>query len=332
MIDLAQKRILVTGGSGFIASHLCRRLVKMGSEVAILTKYHSIIDNVRVVDIWNQLRVVEVDLRNLDSTRRILDFKPEIIFHLAAYNHVGDSFIHPSEAIDCNLKATVNLINVLEETPYQRFIYISTSEIYGSQKTCPFEEEMTPNPISPYAIGKYGGELYTKMMMEQRGRPMTILRPFNAFGPYQSLRAVIPEIMVTCLRHQPIRATRGVQTREFNFVTNLVDGMILAASKEEALGKIINLGCGEEIAIRTLIETIHELTNSQSTLNFGALPDRPTEIWRMAAANQRAKEILGWTPAVSFREGLQLTLDWFRNFQAVYGETDSPLMRLANFG
>lgn len=331
MSPLSGKRVLVTGGGGFIPSHLVRRLVRLGAETAILTKYHSLVDNVRLADIWSQLQVMEADLRNWDSLRHILEFRPQIIYHLAAYNHVGDSFRHPSEALDCNLKGTANLVNVLDDANYERFVYISTSEVYGAQKECPFHEGLTPNPISPYAIGKYGGELYVRMMMEQRQRPMTILRPFNAFGPYQSQRAVIPEIIAACLRHQPIHATAGIQTREFNFVTNLVDGFILAAEQPAALGKILNLGCGDERPIRQVIQEIHRLTGSRSQLLFGALPNRPTEIWRMAADNRLARQYLNWTPAIPFEEGLTLTIDWFRRFLDEFQTTRAGLVQLAAF-
>lgn len=315
---LSGKRVLVTGGAGFIGSHLTRRLVELGAEVALLVKYQSVIDNVRVVDLWNRVKVYEADLRNLDSLLKLREFRPRAVFHLAAYNHVGDSFLHISEAIDVNMKGTANLFQALGEG-FERFLYVATSEVYGHQDGVPFHEGMCPNPISPYAIGKYGGEQYARMLMEQRGLPITIVRPFNAFGPYQSQRAVIPEIIMACIDGIPVRSTEGKQTREFNFVTNLVDGMILAADREEAQGRILNLGSGEEIAIRDLIAMIHRATDSRSVLEIGALPTRPTEIWRMMADAERARTLLGWEPKVSFAEGLERTIAWFRDYRREFG-------------
>lgn len=327
---LAGKRILVTGGAGFIGSHLTRRLINLGAETAILTKYNSVVDNVRVVDLWDRLHVIEADLRNLDSLALVRDFKPDIVYHLAAYNHVGDSFIHVSEALDANMKGTANLLQALDDR-YERFIYIATSEVYGKQDRVPFHESMTPNPISPYAIGKYGGELYVRLMMERQAAPCVVLRPFNAFGPYQSQRAVIPEIITTCLNHKPVLSTEGRQTREFNYVENLVDGFILAGEKPEAVGRIINLGSGDEIAIRDLITRIHTLTGSRSELRIGALPNRPTEIWRMSADWEQAREILGYSPRISFEAGLKQTVDWFRAYRRTFQDASSPLMQLANW-
>ena len=203
--------MLVTGGGGFIGSHLTRRLVDLGAEVAVLTKYESIVDNVRLAALWDDILPIEGDLRNMDSLRNVVDFAPEVIFHLAAYNHVGGSFRHYSEALECNGNGTANLLNAYQE--YDRFVYISSSEVYGAQ-TVPFIETKIPQPVSPYAIGKYTGELYCRMMMAELGRPITVLRPFNAFGPYQSTRAVVAEIIMTCLNNAPVRATLGTN-REF---------------------------------------------------------------------------------------------------------------------
>ncbi|MBF0625211.1 MAG: GDP-mannose 4,6-dehydratase [Magnetococcales bacterium] len=327
MSELAGRRVLVTGGAGFIGSHLTRRLVGMGAEVAVTTKYHSLMDNVRLVDVWDRIRVIEADLRNLDSLAAVRAFRPQVVYHLAAYNHVGDSFTHVQEALDSNMKGSANLLQSLED--YDRFIYVATSEVYGCQTGFPFTETMTPNPISPYSIGKYGGEQYARMLMEQQKRPIVILRPFNAFGPYQSQRAVIPEIITDCLRDRPIHATEGRQTREFNFVENLVDGFILAGEQPAALGQTINLGSGQEIAIRDLIRMIHSRTGSRSELRFGSLPYRPTEIWRMAADNRRARELLGWEPRVAFEDGLEITIGWVRAFIGEFTAPGSGLHRLA---
>lgn len=325
---LRDKRVLVTGGTGFIGSHLTRRLLSYGADTAVTTKYNSIVDNVRVVDLWNDVTVIEADLRNLDSSRQIKDFAPDVIFHLAAYNHVGDSFTHMSEAMDSNAKGTVNLLQSYDK--YQRFVYMSTSEVYGYQTEVPFVETMKPSPISPYSIGKYSGELFAQMLMEQMSMPITVVRPFNAFGPYQSIRAVIAEMILTCLSGKEIRSTNGTQTREFNYVHNLVDGIVLAASTEKAIGNIINLGSGREITICDLIRLIHHETGSSSDLKIGALADRPTEIWRMCADNEKAQSLLEWEPAVSFEDGLRQTIAWYRRYIEEFSR-GSGLHALASF-
>lgn len=327
MSKLAKRRVLVTGGSGFIPSHLTRKLVKMGAEVGIITKYNSLIDNIRLVDVWDSVHVIEADIRNQDSLRQIQDFKPQIIYHFAAYNHVGDSFLHVAEALDCNIKGTANVVDAYDK--YEQFVYISTSESYGEQTEVPFEEGMIPRPVSPYAVGKYGGELYCRMKMSNMGKPISILRPFNAFGPYQSPRAIIAEIIIKCLRGQVIKATEGKQTRDFNYIDNLVDGFILAVESGKSIGHVINLGSGRDIPIRDLIKLIHKESGSKSELKIGSLPYRPTEIWQMRAANKRAQDLLKWKPHVSLEEGLKRTIAWYRKYLEVYTDPKSPLRELS---
>jgi nucleoside-diphosphate-sugar epimerase len=307
---MKDKRILVSGGSGFIGSHLVKRLVQMDTEVYVLTRSRSIIDNTRLRDVWKSLKIVNADIRNFDSLSLLRKVEPEIIFHLAAYHHVGDSFTHFSEALDTNCLGTANLLEALDD--YEHFIYTSSSEVYGFQSSVPFKEEMTPHPISPYAVGKYSGELYC-LMKYRMGYPITVLRPFNAYGPYQSVEAIIPEIMLDCLLERPIKVTEGKQTREFNYIDDLIDGFILAAQAKAAVGEIINLGNGQETSIRDLILKIIKLTNSKSKALFGALPYRPTEIWRMFCDNTKAKKILNWSPKIGLDEGLSKTIHWFQD-------------------
>ncbi len=327
MESFSGKRVLVTGGSGFIGSHLTRRLVAEGARVAVLTKYHSSIDNIRIVDVWNQLEVIEADIRNQDSLQKIRRFKPDIVYHLAAYNHVGDSFVHVQEALQCNMVGTANVFEACDN--FERFVYVATSEVYGHQRSVPFSEELSPFPISPYAVGKYGGEMYCRMKMHSTAQDVVVLRPFNAFGPYQSTRAIIAEIILTCLQGKEVHATQGAQTRDFNYVQNLVDGFLLAGIRNEASGQIINLGSGTEISIKDLILEIHRQTNSSSELHFGSLSDRPTEIWRMVASNDTAKDILGWSPIIDFAEGMRRTIEWYRNYVDVFEGEASGLQRLS---
>ncbi len=324
-MEWKNKKVLVTGASGFIASHLTRKLVNDGAEVFILTRYADIVDNVRIADIWDKVRIIEGDIRNNDALEQFKGIEFDVVFHLAAYNHVGSSFTRISESFDVNGKGTAN---ILEATNFKRFVYMSTSEIYGLQKEVPFREDFNPQPLSPYGIGKYAGELYCRMKMQIDKMPIVVIRSFNNFGPYQGQRAVIPELIIKGLKGEPIELTKGEQTREFNFVTNIVEGLLLAAEKKEAIGKVINLGSGEDISIANLAKKIHELTGKKSELKIGALDYRPTEIWKMYSDSTKAKEILGWTPKVSFDEGLKMTVEWFKKFYNVYYGDKSPLTDL----
>ncbi|MBU2541451.1 MAG: GDP-mannose 4,6-dehydratase [Candidatus Omnitrophica bacterium] len=323
---LKNTKVLITGGGGFIASHLTKRLLEEGAKIFVLTKYGCVIDNIRLVNIWDKVKIIESDLRNPDSLKKVKLIKPDIIYHFAAYNHVGDSFDNVSEAIDVNSKGTVNLLDAYED--YKRFIYISSSEIYGHQSSVPFHEELKPSPISPYAVGKYSGELYARMKYLVYKRPIVILRPFNAFGPFQSPRAIIAEIIIKCLKGEDIVTTEGIQTRDFNYVENLIDGFLLASSVKKAVGEIINIGSGKEISIKELVKKIHKLADSKSKLCIGKMPYRPTEIWRMAASNKKASKLLGWRQKISFEEGLLRTINWYQKFKYLFEDKNSPLFQL----
>lgn len=314
---------MVTGGSGFIGSHLVKDLLALGAKTAVTVRYGNLVKNIRLADCWSCVQVIEADLRNRGALEAIRRFDPEIVFHLAAYQDVGQSFSQIEECFDVNAKGTANLMDACEGAA--KFVYVSTSEVYGLQSSVPFLETMQPNPGSPYAVTKYAAEMFCRMKQRiaQRGS-IVILRPFNAFGPYQSTKAIIPELILKCLRAESIQTTPGEQTREFNFVTNLTEGMILSAQHPAPLDGPVNLAGGEEIAIRDLVRRIAELTNSRSRIEIGALPHRPNEIWRMRGDATRARQQLGWKPRVSLNDGLRVTVDWFRDQMARGNPAVSP--------
>jgi len=328
MDRMRNKKVLLTGASGFIGSHLSRQLLLEGADLTALLRYNSIEHNVRLSTCWDDIKKFEADMRSIESLRPLGKEAFDYVFHLAAYNHVGNSFQHANEALETNCQGTANLLESIEE--YERFVYISTSEVYGLQEVVPFIEHQYPHPMSPYSVGKYAGELYSLMKEKQANRPIVVLRPFNAFGPYQSTRAVIPELIVKCLLGEPVLTTEGLQTREFNYVTNLTEGMVRVALAENVNGEIINLGCGQDIAIRDVARMIHEKSNSVSELNIGAIPTRANEIWKMKADAEKARRLFDWQPKVSFEDGLIRTIEWFKKYMDVFHRENSPLVALGS--
>jgi UDP-glucose 4-epimerase len=313
---MRSRSVLVTGASGFIGSHLVNRLLREGAHVAVLVRYGNIIKSERLRHCWNQLQIVEADLRNRGALEQIRKLKPEVVFHLAAYNHVGQSFTQVEECFDVNAKGTANLLDICGRDA-EKFIYMSTSEVYGLQKRVPFIETMTPQPISPYGITKYAGELYCRMQQQiTNDASIVIVRPFNVFGPYQSSKALIPELIFRMLRGERVQTTKGEQTREFNFVSDIVEGLIKAASSRKRIEGPVNLATGKEVKIRDLAKLIAKLSDTKSRIEVGALPYRPTEIWRMCADSSRARKLLGWKPEVTLEDGLRMTIDWARQYLA----------------
>ena len=315
------KRILVTGGAGFIGSHLVKSLVNARAKVSVIVKYNSIINCPRLVKVWDKIKIIESDLRNLDSVDSIKKLRFDYIFHLAAYNHVGDSFKHVTENINSNLFSTVNL---LDHGPrFEKFIHIGSSEIYGLQKKIPFNVNEIPIPMSPYALAKYSSEMYARLKSRQNKDNLICIRPFNTFGPYQSEKAIIPEIIIKCLLGKEIKTTSGEQTREFNYVDNIINGILLLCKKVKHLDKPINLGSNNPIKIKNLVKKIHKLTKSKSILKIGAVRYRPNEIWKMQAENKFVTRSLGWKPSITLDDGLKNSIEWYRNFVKLYYDKES---------
>jgi len=328
MGQFSKKKVLVTGGAGFIGSHLIKRLLNEKADVSVLVQYKEKINNVRLSPVWDSLNVIEADIRNLDSLGAVKQLAPEYVFHLAAFNHVGRSFNNVQECFDINAKGTANLLSAYDG--YKRFVYTSTSEVYGLQEKVPFVETMQPQPQSPYSVTKYAGELYALMLQRANKLPIAVVRPFNVFGPYQSPSAILSEIIIKALKGERISITKGEQTREFNFVENTVDGFLLAAQKEEAIGQSINIGGGKscEVSIAELVKKVAKYSGSSSELGIGDLPYRPNEIWRMYSDSSKAAKLIGWEPKVSFEEGLKRTIAWFKSYCNEFEGKDSPLNKL----
>ena len=320
------KKILVTGGAGFVGSHLVKSLVNARAKVSVIVKYNSIINCPRLLNVWDKIKIIESDLRNLDSVDSIKKLKFDYIFHLAAYNHVGDSFRHVTENINSNLFSTVNL---LDHGPrFEKFIHIGSSEIYGLQKKVPFNVNEIPVPMSPYALAKYSSEMYARLKSRQSKDNLICIRPFNTFGPYQSEKAIIPEMIIKCLLGKEIKTTSGEQTREFNYVDNIINGILLVCQKVKHLDKPINLGSNNPIKIKNLVKRIHKLTKSKSILRIGSIKHRPNEIWKMQAENKFATKVIGWKPLVTFDEGLKDSIKWYKNFLKLYFDKHSFFKRL----
>lgn len=312
MDALRGSRVLVTGGSGFIGARLTRRLVEAGADVHVLSSAVSAVYPVRLVDLRDRITLHGGNLADRSAMDAVVSVaRPEYVFHLGAYTHVLKSWSRVDECVQTNIQGTLNLLQALNGD-YKRFVFTSTSEVYGPIGV-PFREDATVDPASPYSVSKYAGERYCRMFAEGKGWPIVIVRPFNAYGPGQTPDRVIPEIVVRCLRKQPLRMTEGRQTREFNFVDDLAAGFMSIATTDGIDGEVFNLGSGEEVSMRELATTIVDLLGRPVEPEFGALPDRPNEIWRMVSDASKARERLGWDGGRPLRDGLAATIEWYRS-------------------
>jgi len=316
-------RVLVTGACGFIGSHLTRRLVAEGADVHAMTSEVSSVYPRRLLDLRGTITVHEGNLMDRSAMDAIVKAAcPAFIFHLGAYTHVGKSWQRVDECIQANIQGTMNLLQALADTGYERFVNTGTSEIYGDIEV-PFREDAIVNPISPYSVSKYAAERFCRLFQRAYGWPIVLLRPFNAFGPAQTPDRVIPEIIVRALRKEELAMTQGRQTREFNYVEDLAEGFLLAATTPGVEGEIFNIGGGEEISMRDVATMILDIMGNPIEPRFGALPERPTEIMRMYCDSSKARERLGWSPGHSLREGLERTIEWYRT---ELGDPGSPFL------
>ena len=249
----------------------------------------------------------------------------DLVFHLAAYNHVGDSFKHVIENVNSNLVSTINLLN--NGPKIKKFIHMGTSEIYGLQNKLPFNVKEKPNPMSPYAVTKYSSELFSLLKSKSSKIKLLCVRPFNTFGPFQSEKAIIPEMIIKCLLNREIKTTEGKQTREFNYIDNIIDGILFLNKKVSHSLEPINVGSNKPIAIRNLVKKIHKYTDSKSNLKIGALKYRPNEIWKMQANNKFITS-KGWKPKINFDDGLKLTISWYRKFIRAYLKKNSAFKNI----
>jgi NAD dependent epimerase/dehydratase len=316
-MDLSDKKILITGADGFIGSHLTERLIDLGYNVRALTYYNSF-SSYGWIDTFSseklaKLEVFPGDIRDPSSVRNAMK-DCEIIFHLAALIAIPYSYTAPDSYIDTNVKGTLNILNAARDLNVKKIIVTSTSETYGTAKYVPIDESHPMQGQSPYSASKIGADQLAWSFFNSFSLPITILRPFNTYGPRQSARAIIPTIISQILSKQKeIRVGSLYPTRDFTFVLDTVEGFIKMAKSDNNLGEFVNIGMNEEISIGDLIKKIQKLTNNTAPIIEEDQRKRPekSEVYRLWADNTKAKSLIGWEPKYTLDDGLKKTIEWF---------------------
>ncbi len=305
--------VFVTGADGFIGSHLTRRLIEDGAKVHIFLKKDA--DHARLKDIFSHLAVWEGDIRNfrvvISCFKKI---RPAFIYHLAALRNVARQPELIEEMMDVNVKGTVSLLAAaLETLPRLKcFINTGTCEEYGNGPV-PFREHQRETPVSPYSASKVAATYYGQMMFSSFGLPVTTLRPFLTYGPQQDKDMFIPALITHCLERKDFPMTEGDQTREFNYVSDVVDAFICAARRfGVCLGEVINVGNGREYTIFDVAQKVVNLMGNPISLLKGAMPKRVGEAARFFSDNKKARVLLRWRPRVGLDDGLKKTIAWYR--------------------
>jgi dTDP-glucose 4,6-dehydratase len=315
------KSVLVTGAGGFIGSHLTERLVELGANVKALVHYNAL-------NTWGWLdrsphagdvQVIAGDICDRDCVRQAME-RTEVVFHLAALIAIPYSYVAPESYVRTNVLGTLNVLQAAREAGVESLVHTSTSEVYGTARYVPIDEDHPLQGQSPYSASKIGADKIAESFYCSFGVPVVTVRPFNTFGPRQSARAVIPAIVSQALNGDVVRLGNLRPTRDLNYVANTVHGFLLAASTPGAIGKTINLGSGREISIGDLAALIGKLTGTELRIECQPERERPlhSEVERLLAQAARAHTLLGWHPEFTLEEGLLKTIEWMRGHMDRY--------------
>jgi UDP-glucose 4-epimerase len=314
MPKIKEKRVLVTGGAGFIGSHLVDNLLKAKAGHVVVVDDFFIGTEKNLEQSMDSIVLYRDDASDLGAMNAIIEREDiEVVFNLAtiALNY---SFFNPYTAYMVNVNIINTLLRLLKSKTYKTLIQVSSSEAYGTALYTPMDEKHPLNPTTPYAAGKAAADLMIQSFYNIEPLDISIIRPFNNYGPRQSLNGNLAAIIPATARRilngeRPIIEGDGSQTRDFIYVTDTVRALIMAYENEKSRRTIINLGTGIELPITDLIGGISDYCNYKSDIDYR--PARPADVKRLCASSELAKNILGFTPEVNFEQGLKLTLDWY---------------------
>jgi dTDP-glucose 4,6-dehydratase len=318
--------VLVTGGGGFVGSHLCEALVRRGDRVRALVRYNGRGDIGRLASVPDEIRdeieVIPGDITDPYAVRELIRER-EVVFHLAALIAIPYSYVAPSSFIATNTMGTLHMLDAARNEGIARFVHTSTSECYGSAQTIPISETHPLVAQSPYAASKIGADQVAESYRRTFDVPVVTVRPFNTFGPRQSARAIIPTIITQALTSSSVRLGALTPTRDLTFVTDTVAGLIAASQAPEAVGETINLGSGHEITIGELANRVLALLaedgiSAEIESDADRLRPQNSEVERLCADTRKAQRLLSWQPAVSLTDGLLTTIAAIRSDLASY--------------
>ena len=321
--NLGNKRILVTGAGGFIGSHLTETLLENSAEVRAFVHYNSrnewgFLEDLPT-DIKSSVNVISSDLRDYHAVKQATK-QVDIVFHLGASIGIPYSLAFPNDVVQTNVIGTLNILNASLENEVPKIIHTSTSEIYGSAQYIPIDEKHPLSPQSPYAASKIAADKFAEAYYRSYNLPVTILRPFNTYGPRQSLRAIIPTIITQIFEGRRVLVGNVEPRRDFTFVSDTVNGFIQLAKKDGVEGQTFNLGVGKDISIRELIILISRLIGVEPEIEISRMRVRgnQTEVMQLLSDNSRASKILEWQPKYSLEKGLELTIDWLQTKKHIF--------------
>lgn len=312
-------KVLVTGSDGFIGSHLVEQLIKNGENVKAFVYYNSFnswgwLDTLPK-EMLNQIEVFTGDIRDPNGVREAMKCVNEV-YHLAALIAIPFSYHSPDSYVDTNIKGTLNVLQAARELETSRVLVTSTSEVYGTAQYVPIDEAHPFQGQSPYSATKIGADRLAESFYRSFNLPISIVRPFNTYGPRQSLRAIIPTIITQLLAgNTEIQLGSLTPTRDFNFVKDTVNGFIEIAKTDLTIGEEINIATEHEISIGQLAEELIRQINPNARIVCDDQRMRPekSEVNRLLGSNSKIKRLTSWSPQYTFEQGIAETIDFFKN-------------------
>lgn len=315
--------VLVTGAGGFIGSHLTERLVNEGARVRAFVRYNSRGDEglLRLLpkDLFQEIDVVGGDLCDNDAIRAAVA-GIDVVFHLGALIAIPYSYRHPRQVIETNIMGTLNILMAARDLGTRRVVHTSTSEVYGTAQYVPIDEKHPLHGQSPYSASKIGADKIVESFFRSFGLPVATLRPFNTYGPRQSARAVIPTIISQALMSDRILLGSLDPMRDFTYVQDTVEGFLRMGWYETAIGQEINIGASDSISIGELAGKILALVGRDLPIVSEQQRLRPqaSEVMRLHASTQQARQLIQWVPQFSLDQGLQETINWIQAHPEFY--------------
>ncbi len=312
------RRVLVTGADGFIGSHLVEALVRQGAAVRAFVFYNSFsswgwLDKIDR-SVLKEIEVFQGDIRDPNGVRRAVTDR-EMIFHLAALIGIPYSYHSPDSYVDTNIKGTLNILQAARDLDVSRILVTSTSEVYGTARYVPIDEDHPLQGQSPYSATKIAADALAMSFYRSFELPVTIVRPFNTYGPRQSARAFIPTIITQLLAGaDTIRVGSLTTTRDLNFVQDTVSGFLAIAAAESTAGETVNIASQTEVSMATVAQMLIARLNPRARITEEEARIRPakSEVQRLVGKNTKIRELTGWSPRYDLQKGLEETIEWFR--------------------
>lgn len=313
-IDLSQlknKQVLITGGCGFIGSEVTKQLSLLGANITIIDNLSS--GKKEYIQNLSNVTLINCDLRDEKSVKSAIKNK-EYVINLAALPFIPDSYYYPKEFFDVNVNATISLVlSLIKHEKIRRFIHISSSEVYGSARYTPMDENHPTIPQSTYAVSKLAGERVVYTMHKEHDFPAVIIRPFNSFGPNITQPYIIPEIISQIIEGKEELKLGNVHSRrDLTYVSDTAKAIITSLLAEAVIGETINIGSGQSLIIKELVELISEIFSKKISISFDPSRLRPHDVDSLVCDHTKATNLLSWEPSVTINDGLKQTVDWVK--------------------